>query len=270
MESDRMGYLLPALTEAKFENQRDVVLNERRQNYENRPYGLAGMAIVVGALSAGPPISLDDDRRAEDLRAAQLDDVRELLSDLLPPAQRIAGAGGRHRHRRGARLAERLLRRHRSRDEPPRRSWRSRRCPSANVRLLLEDRVELPRLYIGVALPGAVRDGDAELDLVGEVLAQRQDVAAVSRAGVRAADRDRGGGLAELARDRRLLPDRRHRGAGPDPRRGRARDRRASCEPFDRDGPDRRRRWSAAWRRRRRISSTGCRPSAASAGSPIS
>src|SRR4026208_1946861 len=46
MESDRMGYLLPALTKEKFENQRDVVLNERRQNYENRPYGLAGMAIV--------------------------------------------------------------------------------------------------------------------------------------------------------------------------------------------------------------------------------
>src|SRR5213075_2115767 len=43
MESDRMGYLLPALTETKFSNQRDVVLNERRQNYENRPYGLAPM-----------------------------------------------------------------------------------------------------------------------------------------------------------------------------------------------------------------------------------
>ena len=39
MESDRMGFLLPALTDAKFSNQRDVVLNERRQNYENRPYG---------------------------------------------------------------------------------------------------------------------------------------------------------------------------------------------------------------------------------------
>ena len=39
MESDRMGYLLPALTRERFETQRDVVLNERRQNYENRPYG---------------------------------------------------------------------------------------------------------------------------------------------------------------------------------------------------------------------------------------
>ena len=40
MESDRMGFLLPALTPEKFETQRKVVLNERRQNYENRPYGM--------------------------------------------------------------------------------------------------------------------------------------------------------------------------------------------------------------------------------------
>ena len=40
LESDRMGYLLPALTPAKFETQRDVVLNERRQSYENRPMAL--------------------------------------------------------------------------------------------------------------------------------------------------------------------------------------------------------------------------------------
>src|SRR5882672_11981568 len=45
MESDRMGYLLPALTRERFETQRDVVLNERRQNYENRPYGMALMAL---------------------------------------------------------------------------------------------------------------------------------------------------------------------------------------------------------------------------------
>src|SRR5678816_3129800 len=45
MESDRMGFLLPALTRERFETQRDVVLNERRQNYENRPYGMAIMAL---------------------------------------------------------------------------------------------------------------------------------------------------------------------------------------------------------------------------------
>ena len=44
MESDRMGFLLPALTQKKFDTQREVVLNERRQNYENRPYGLVPVA----------------------------------------------------------------------------------------------------------------------------------------------------------------------------------------------------------------------------------
>ena len=55
MESDRMGYLLPALTEAKFTNQRDVVLNERRQNYENRPYGLAPMAMLAALFPPDHP-----------------------------------------------------------------------------------------------------------------------------------------------------------------------------------------------------------------------
>ena len=59
-----MGWLLPALTQAKFDNQRDVVLNERRQNYENRPYGLAQMAIARALYPAGAPVSLADDRRS--------------------------------------------------------------------------------------------------------------------------------------------------------------------------------------------------------------
>ena len=55
LESDRMGHLLPALTEAKFNNQRDVVLNERRQNYENRPYGRATMAQLAALYPADHP-----------------------------------------------------------------------------------------------------------------------------------------------------------------------------------------------------------------------
>ena len=64
MESDRMGWLLPALTAKKLETQRDVVLNERRQNYENRPVrsGIAGVA--RRPLSTRPPLSLADNRRS--------------------------------------------------------------------------------------------------------------------------------------------------------------------------------------------------------------
>ena len=63
MESDRMGYLLPALTRERFETQRNVVLNERRQSYENRPYGLAPMAMLAaqagGLASTGEQAILD-------------------------------------------------------------------------------------------------------------------------------------------------------------------------------------------------------------------
>ena len=63
LESDRMGYLLPALTDAKFANQRDVVLNERRQNYENRPYGRAAMAMLAALYPPDHPYHWLDDRQ---------------------------------------------------------------------------------------------------------------------------------------------------------------------------------------------------------------
>ena len=79
MESDRMGYLLPALTDQKFNNQRDVVLNERRQNYENRPYGLAGIAMSAAMFPPDHPYHWPTIGSAEDIRAARLDDVREFF-----------------------------------------------------------------------------------------------------------------------------------------------------------------------------------------------
>src|SRR6185436_2728129 len=76
MESDRMGFLLPALTDAKFENQREVVLNERRQNYENRPYGFASMAVMEALYAPEHPYHWMTIGTADDIRAARIDDVR--------------------------------------------------------------------------------------------------------------------------------------------------------------------------------------------------
>ena len=100
MESDRMGYLLPALTEAKFANQRDVVLNERRQNYENRPYGLAGMAMPAALFPPDHPYHWPTIGDPADLDAGDARRRARVLRALLPSRQRVAGAGRRHRHRR--------------------------------------------------------------------------------------------------------------------------------------------------------------------------
>src|SRR4029453_14927313 len=85
MESDRMGYLLPALTDAKFENQREVVLNERRQNYENKPYGFAGMALMAALYPHDHPYHWMTIGAAEDIRAARLDDVRAFFQTYYRP-----------------------------------------------------------------------------------------------------------------------------------------------------------------------------------------
>ena len=139
MESDRMGYLLPALTESKFANQRDVVLNERRQNYENRPYGLAPMAMLAALFPPAHPYHWTTIGETDDLHAARLDDVRRFFTHLLPPGERVALARRRHRHRRRARARRDLLRRiarparRSSRSGPRRRRSRPKRGSSSRI-----------------------------------------------------------------------------------------------------------------------------------------
>jgi len=86
MESDRMGYLLPAVTRERFETQRDVVLNERRQNYENRPYGMAIMAITSALYPADHPYSWMTIGSADDIRAMQLEDVQAFFRTYYHPS----------------------------------------------------------------------------------------------------------------------------------------------------------------------------------------
>jgi zinc protease len=169
MESDRMGYLLPALTKEKFENQRDVVLNERRQNYENRPYGLAGMAISEALFPPDHPYHWLTIGSADDLRAMQLDEVREFFSTYYHPANASLSLAGDISPDDVFRLAEAYFG-----DLPagPRPApVRASAHLEAERRLLLEDRVELPRIYLAWHSPAMFAPGDAELDLTADLVA---------------------------------------------------------------------------------------------------
>ena len=94
MESDRMGCLLPALTEAKFANQRDVVLNERRQNYENRPYGLASMAMLAALFPPDHPYHWTTIGEIADLRAVRLDECARSSARYYHPANASLALAG--------------------------------------------------------------------------------------------------------------------------------------------------------------------------------
>jgi zinc protease len=169
MESDRMGYLLPALTVHKFENQRDVVLNERRQNYENRPYGLAMMAIAAVLFPADHPYHWLTIGETADLKAATFEEVRAFFQTYYHPANASLVVAGDI-------APDEALDRVRAYfgDIPPGpvpSPLEVSASVDSEVRLLLEDRVELPRLYLSWHSPAMFTPGDAEMDLLSDLIA---------------------------------------------------------------------------------------------------
>jgi zinc protease len=168
MESDRMGYLLPALTDLKFTNQRDVVLNERRQNYENRPYGLAGLALSAALFAPDHPYHWPTIGSAEDLRAASLDLVRDFFQRYYHPANASLSLAGDVETERAFDLAEQYFGELPAGPAVDPVRIEARLSSSAN--LMMEDRVELPRLYLSWHSPAMFAADDAELDIIGDVL----------------------------------------------------------------------------------------------------
>jgi zinc protease len=169
MESDRMGYLLPALTQEKFANQRDVVLNERRQNYENRPYGLASMAMLAALFPTEHPYHWSTIGEVADLHAAGLDEVHQFFRRYYHPANASIALAGDIEPDSALDLVRAYF-------EPieagaPVEPVRAQASLEGERRIRLEDRVELPRLYVAWLTPPMFEAGDADLDLATDLLA---------------------------------------------------------------------------------------------------
>jgi zinc protease len=169
MESDRMGFLLPAVTRERFETQRDVVLNERRQNYENRPYGLAFMAIVAALFPPDHPYHWLTIGAAEDLRAMELEDVHAFFRDYYHPSNASLALAGDIEAERAFELAERYFGELPAGPRPA--PVRATAELGRETRLVLEDRVEMPRVYMAWHSPAMFAAGDAEVDLLADLLA---------------------------------------------------------------------------------------------------
>jgi zinc protease len=169
LESDRMGYLLPALTRERFETQRDVVLNERRQNYENRPYGMAMMAVMAALFPPEHPYHWMTIGSADDIRSMQLEDVQAFFRTFYHPANASLVLAGDIETGRAFDLAEHYFGELAAGARPER--VRAAAALAGEARLVLEDRVELPRCYAAWHTPAMFADGDAEMDLVCDLLA---------------------------------------------------------------------------------------------------
>lgn len=94
LEADRMGFLVPAMTQAKLDNQRDVVKNERRESVENVPYGMSEEALRRALYPEGHPYRHEVIGSMADLSAASLDDVSAFFRTYYAPDNAILSIAG--------------------------------------------------------------------------------------------------------------------------------------------------------------------------------
>jgi len=170
IESDRMGYLVDAMTPEKVNGQRDVVKNERRQSYENRPYGMASIVIGENLFPPDHPYHWPTIGSMEDLSAASYEDVVEFFRKYYVPNNASLVIAGDIDPVKTKELVNKWF------GEIP----RGKPVPpigapvaflSEEKRIVLEDKVQLPRLYINWLSPKHFSPGDAELDILANVLA---------------------------------------------------------------------------------------------------
>ena len=172
LESDRMGYLLSTMSPEKVNGQRQVVKNERRQSYENRPYGMAGLLLEENLFPSQHPYHRPVIGSMQDLDAASYQDVVEFFRLYYQPGNASLVIAGDIDRTMARQLVEKWFAGiPAGRPIPPLVVAPPAR-PVGEKRLLLEDRVELPRLYLGWLSPAVLAPGDAELDLVASLLSQ--------------------------------------------------------------------------------------------------
>ncbi len=171
LESDRMGYLTDVLTQAKLDTQRDVVKNERRQSYENVPYGRALQMIFENLFPKGHPYSWLVIGSQEDLTAASLDDVKQFFRTYYTPNNCSLVIAGDFETEEAKRLVQKYFG---SVEPGPPLERPQLWVPSLNgeKRIQVFDRVPQERIYIVWPTPAYFHPGDAELDLASRILSQ--------------------------------------------------------------------------------------------------
>lgn len=171
LESDRMGFLLNTLTEGTVNGQRDVVKNERRQSYENRPYGKANLELPRLLYPSSHPYSWPVIGSMEDLTAASRQDVADFFTRYYSPANASMSIAGDIDLAETRKAVEKWFS-----DVPAGNPVAPVDVPAAYLqeekRVVLEDKVQLPRLMMVWITPPNLQPGNAEVDVLGQLLTQ--------------------------------------------------------------------------------------------------
>ncbi len=170
LESDRMGFFLPALTEEKFLNQKEVVMNERRERYDNQPYGRAWEILFSNLYPKGHPYSWPTIGWMEHIQKFELDEVREFFKKFYAPNNATLTICGNIEIEETFELIKKYF------DEIPPNGG----VPKVETEdFLLEetssiihyDKVELPKIYIAFPTVRSYEKEETYLHFAGELLA---------------------------------------------------------------------------------------------------
>jgi zinc protease len=170
LESDRMGYLLDTMTPQTVDAQRDVVKNERRQSYENRPYGMADVTLTEMLYPEGHPYHWPVIGYMPDLTAASYDDVVAFFKKYYSPANASLVVAGDINPAETRALVEKWFS-----DVKPGASPEPMTIPGVALsgvqKKTITDNVQIPRLYLAWLTARHLEPADAALDVVADVLA---------------------------------------------------------------------------------------------------
>ncbi|GIU82260.1 MAG: peptidase M16 [Pyrinomonadaceae bacterium] len=169
MEADRMGGLLEAMTQEKLDNQRDVVKNERRQRYDNQPYGTAFEKISELMYPKEHPYSWTTIGSLKDLTEATMDDVKNFFRQYYVPNNASLVIAGDFDPKQARKWVEKYFGSIPKGGEIPRPNPPQPKLDK-EIRKTFEDAVRLPRIYmVWHTVPMSHKD-KAALDMLGTIL----------------------------------------------------------------------------------------------------
>jgi zinc protease len=174
LESDRMGYLLDDSTFSKksLDNQIDVVRNERRQNYDNQPYGRALFAMFTALYPEGHPYRYITIGRHEDLVAASVDDVKSFFKTWYVPANATLTLVGDFDPAEAKKLVAKWFGTFPKSAKPQVVNVPAPAIAAKEVVVDNDDFAKLRRITFAWHSPANFAPGDAELDIAANALAE--------------------------------------------------------------------------------------------------
>lgn len=169
-ESDRMGYLLDAVNQENFDNQREVVKNERRQSMDNVPYGTAVEVLFQNLFPKGHPYSWHIIGSMADLENATLEDVHQFFRTYYTPNNSVLTIAGDFEVEEAKRLVERYFA-SLAPGPPLKRFERHEIKLECDRRVSVHDRIPQDRSYLAWPAVAYFERDDAALDLLSTLLA---------------------------------------------------------------------------------------------------